>query len=309
MANPSKYRADHGGRLARPEALVQAWADFAAGRIERAALDAVADAAIRESLAMQKAAGVDVMSDGEYRRALQGDAQAQAPEQEARFLREYASKPFKVSLHAQGEGGQALRAQVEALIAGGVRYVQIEQPGYAQYFDANARAELLKTGVDVNAHFEQRLAADVDALSGITRPEGFVVAFSFGGAAQAAVWSDVNAHTTHGALAERLFGALPVDRFGIPFEARAEAFELLRHVPEQVTVALGLVRTDDPALESLDELLDLVDAAAGIKDGDGLALTTQGGFAAQGGAVSLDAQRRKLEQIANAARSWWGIEL
>lgn len=62
------FRADHVGSLLRPESLLSARTDFAAGRIGQDALRAAEDDAITEALAMQRQAGVAVYSDGEYRR-------------------------------------------------------------------------------------------------------------------------------------------------------------------------------------------------------------------------------------------------
>src|SRR4051794_23665968 len=62
------YRADQVGSLLRPPALKQAREDFAQGRLARAALQEAEDAAIRDALAMQRAVGLDVVTDGEYRR-------------------------------------------------------------------------------------------------------------------------------------------------------------------------------------------------------------------------------------------------
>ena len=62
------YRADHCGSLIRPEKLRQARADFVHGRIDHSRLKEVEDAAIRDVLALQREVGLDVYSDGEFRR-------------------------------------------------------------------------------------------------------------------------------------------------------------------------------------------------------------------------------------------------
>ena len=61
-------RADHIGSLIRPGALKDAYKAFAAGRIDRAAFQAVQDEAVRGVVAMEEAAGLDVVTDGEFRR-------------------------------------------------------------------------------------------------------------------------------------------------------------------------------------------------------------------------------------------------
>jgi 5-methyltetrahydropteroyltriglutamate--homocysteine methyltransferase len=61
-------RADQIGSLLRPPALLDARDAFAAGRIDESALRAAQDAAVLEVLALQRAVGIDIYSDGEMRR-------------------------------------------------------------------------------------------------------------------------------------------------------------------------------------------------------------------------------------------------
>lgn len=63
------FRADVVGSFLRPDVLKQARADFAADVIDEAALRAVEDEAIRDLVAKQKAAGLHVITDGEFRRS------------------------------------------------------------------------------------------------------------------------------------------------------------------------------------------------------------------------------------------------
>ena len=63
------FRYDVVGSFLRPDVLKQARADHAAGVIDDAALKAVEDEAIRDLIAKQKAAGLHVITDGEFRRS------------------------------------------------------------------------------------------------------------------------------------------------------------------------------------------------------------------------------------------------
>jgi 5-methyltetrahydropteroyltriglutamate--homocysteine methyltransferase len=67
MATP--YRADHIGSLLRPPELLQARTAHAQGRLTLAQLREIEDQAIIEALEMQRQVGIDVFSDGEYRRS------------------------------------------------------------------------------------------------------------------------------------------------------------------------------------------------------------------------------------------------
>ncbi len=63
------FRCDIVGSFLRPDVLKQARVDFNAGTIDAAQLKTVEDVAIRDLVAKQKAAGLKVVTDGEFRRS------------------------------------------------------------------------------------------------------------------------------------------------------------------------------------------------------------------------------------------------
>ena len=63
------FRADHVGSLLRPREIVRAFKDFSAGRISADDVRAIQDRAIRDVVALQEAAGIKSITDGEFRRA------------------------------------------------------------------------------------------------------------------------------------------------------------------------------------------------------------------------------------------------
>jgi 5-methyltetrahydropteroyltriglutamate--homocysteine methyltransferase len=63
------YRADHVGSLLRPPELLEAREKLAAGEITREQLKEVEDASVLRALDAQKAAGLEIFTEGEYRRA------------------------------------------------------------------------------------------------------------------------------------------------------------------------------------------------------------------------------------------------
>ena len=63
------FRCDIVGSFLRPDVLKQARADFEAGAIDANQLKTVEDIAIRDLVAKQKAAGLKVITDGEFRRS------------------------------------------------------------------------------------------------------------------------------------------------------------------------------------------------------------------------------------------------
>ncbi len=69
FAGNAPFRYDVVGSFLRPDVLKQARADHAAGTIDDAQLKAVEDEAIRDLVAKQQAAGLHVITDGEFRRS------------------------------------------------------------------------------------------------------------------------------------------------------------------------------------------------------------------------------------------------
>ncbi|MBN1084890.1 cobalamin-independent methionine synthase II family protein [Erwinia aphidicola] len=69
MSHPIHYRAEVVGSFLRPAAIKQARKQFEAGEIDAAALRSVEDEAIRQVVAQQRASGLQVVTDGEFRRA------------------------------------------------------------------------------------------------------------------------------------------------------------------------------------------------------------------------------------------------
>jgi 5-methyltetrahydropteroyltriglutamate--homocysteine methyltransferase len=64
----TNYRADHVGSLLRPPELLQARHDFADGRISREQLREVEDRSVLTALDLQRQVGINVLTDGEFRR-------------------------------------------------------------------------------------------------------------------------------------------------------------------------------------------------------------------------------------------------
>jgi 5-methyltetrahydropteroyltriglutamate--homocysteine methyltransferase len=62
------FRADHVGSLLRPPELTRARASFKAGEIDADALSAIEDEAILGAIALQREAGLQTVTDGEFRR-------------------------------------------------------------------------------------------------------------------------------------------------------------------------------------------------------------------------------------------------
>jgi len=356
------YHADVIGSLLRPRHLFEARAALDAGRMEPHEFKQIEDRAVDEGIALQEGCGLDVVTDGEFRRrdfrtgfvqAVDGitmrafDMPWQSSQGvtklrsngffvtgrlrqrerlaagEAAYVRSLTSAPVKVTLIAPGfladrfwkdgetdkfyssreelaaEVAAITRAEIEALIADGVRYVQLDNPGYGAYLGAHAGAG--------PAGFERVLGADIAAVDGVARPAGVTIGMHVCRGNQSSMWMGEGDYEP---IAERMFATLPVDRFLLEYDDdRAGGFEPLRFMRSGVTVVLGLVSSKTPVLESPDSLRRRIDEAAKFTDLDNLALSPQCGFAsiAEGGnLLTPDQEFAKLRLVADVARATWG---
>jgi 5-methyltetrahydropteroyltriglutamate--homocysteine methyltransferase len=366
------YRADQVGSLLRPPEVLAARSERDKGIISPEQCADVENNAILKALEFQREIGLDIYTDGEYRRggwasdftdAVQGyvpgpppvimqwrgtDRPPNAPattggrvigeklrqlrrltEDEAVFLKAHAPGPYKVTLPAAsymvargfkpGITDQAyphrtdllrdvvaiIRSEVEALIADGVPYVQLDNPHYPDYVDPDKRTQWQESGIDPAQALAEDIAADNACLEGLHR-DGLVLAMHLCRGNGRSAW-----HTSGGydAIAEQVFGGLQVDRWLLEYDTdRAGGFEPLRFIPQGTQVVLGLVTTKSGDLESQAELLQRIDEAAKYVDSDNLALSPQCGFAsvAEGNLLTWDDQRRKLELVVETARKIWG---
>jgi len=195
------------------------------------------------------------------------------------------------------------RKMIQQLVDAGCRYIHIDAPGYTAYVDAPSLAAMRARGEDPMENFERSLKADAEVVRGFP---GVTFGIHLCRGNQRSMWHREGAYD---AIAERLFGELPHERFLLEYDSpRAGGFEPLRHVRKDAVVVLGLVSTKVAALESVDDLRRRVDAATRYVPLERLAISPQCGFASDvvGNLIEEDDQRRKLERVVEAARRIWG---
>jgi 5-methyltetrahydropteroyltriglutamate--homocysteine methyltransferase len=365
---PNTPRAEHVGSLLRPAALLAARAAHDAGEIDGAALREAEDRAIEQAIALQKEIGLDVYSDGEYRRlsflsdvadAVDGfvdghatmDWHGGAPGADKRstakivgarlrrrrrltahevpFLAAHAPGPYKVTLPdptyftlASWRPGtseaayparadlladltEIVRGELAALIADGVPYIQLDAPGFTLFADDRIRAKISADGTDPDALLDACVEADRACLAGLRRA-GVTVAMHLCRGNSQGRWLAAGGYDK---IAAELFTRLDVDTWLLEYDdERSGGFAPLRHLPDSVTVVLGLVSTKSPRMEERAELLRRVEAAARHVPLDRLALSPQCGFGsvAMGNPLDWDVQRDKLRLVAATAREVWG---
>jgi 5-methyltetrahydropteroyltriglutamate--homocysteine methyltransferase len=377
MASP--YRADHVGSLLRPPDLLQARSDHAEGKIAEERLREVEEASILAALALQRQVGIDVLTDGEYRRASWSTAAAGAISglvsvegapirrifdawrgpnaeeantaavqarslvagaklgktrrfvgEDAAFLRRHAPGPWKITLPgpasmagAMFEPGvtdrvyptrldlardlaEMLNHEVQALIADGISYVQLDSLHYVERLaDPTVRRQMAEAGEDPDQYLDRLIELDNAALAGARGRPGVTVGMHMCRGNNRSRW---HAEGSYEIVAERAFSRLHVDRFLLEYDTvRAGGFEPLRFLPRDKMVAIGLVSSKVAALEPIDLLRRRIDEASKHVPVERLAITPQCGFASVqlGNLLSWDDQRRKLELVVEVARQVW----
>jgi len=263
-----------------------------------------------------------------HRRPVVGRLQLKrnVPLEEYRRAAPLATRPVKVSLigpdriqqrfdHAGSRGVYAdidafmadvvaiQRQMIGELAAAGCRYVHIDEPGYTAYVDEPSLAAMRARGEDPAANFSRSLKANAEVMRGFP---GVTFGVHLCRGNQRSMW---HREGSYDAIAERLFGELPCQRFLLEYDSpRAGSFEPLRFVPADKVVVLGLVSTKVPELEAVETLARRIDEAARYVPLDRLAISPQCGFGSDvaGNLLSEEDQRRKLEVVVRAARRVWG---
>lgn len=199
-----------------------------------------------------------------------------------------------------------VQAEIQALLADGVHYIQVDAPRYSYYIDPRWRAYIrTEMGMEPEAALEEAIRADNTCLEG-ARGRGAVIGFHLCRGNNRSQWY---AEGGYDAIAERLFGGLQVDRFLLEYDdERSGTFEPLRFVPADKTVVLGLVSTKRPQLEAKATLLARIEEAARYVPLERLAVSPQCGFASvmEGNLLSEDDQWAKLRLVVETAREVWG---
>ncbi len=199
-----------------------------------------------------------------------------------------------------------MKAELQAVVAEGVRYLQIDAPRYSYFVDPKWR-EWIRTEMRVSpeALLEESIRADNACLDAARHP-GVTLAIHLCRGNNRSHWY---AEGGYDQIAEKLFGTMKVDRFLLEYDdQRSGTFEPLRFVPKGTSVVLGLVSSKHPQLESADQLARRIDEAARIVPLPDLALSPQCGFAStmEGNLLSEEQQWAKLQLVVETARRVWG---
>ncbi|MGY4983846.1 methionine synthase II (cobalamin-independent)-like protein [Streptomyces sp. 900105755] len=190
---------------------------------------------------------------------------------------------------------EIVRAEIELLVANGVRLVQLDNPLLL--------AQLSTDPADPGAlSFTDALAVDALVARLEDRPEGVRIAVAPGWVAPAEV---------DRARAEQLYAVIGADRWILPFDQGTQAeLDLVEALPDDRDFCLGVVDATVPELEDIDTVMFRVDAAGALKDLEDGAVSPSRGFAdvASRPLLTAEDQRKKLVLVETIARYCWGNE-
>ena len=198
-----------------------------------------------------------------------------------------------------------VKAEVQALVAEGVPYIQIDAPRYSYYVDPKWR-DYIRTemALEPDAALDEAIRADNACLEPARRAMTTLAMHLCRGNNR----SHWYAEGGYDPIAEKLFGTMRVDRFLLEYDDdRSGTFEPLRFVPRGTTVVLGLVSTKRPQLEAKADLIRRIEQASKVVPLGNLALSPQCGFAStmEGNLLTEDDQWAKLRLVSETAREVW----
>ncbi len=197
----------------------------------------------------------------------------------------------------------AYREAIAAFAAAGCAYLQLDDVGFAYLGDERFRDSCRRNGDDP-ATLPRRYVDTINAALA-ARPPGLAVTLHTCHGNFRSSWATEGGYDL---VAEALFRS-DLDGFFMEFDSeRSGTFEPLRMLPRDKRVVLGLVTTKVGEIESEDEILHRIDAAAKRVPLENLCLSPQCGFSSHetGNKLSHDDQWRKLELIVRVARRVWG---
>ena len=201
---------------------------------------------------------------------------------------------------------EIMKSDLAKLSSDGVNYIQIDAPRYSYYMDPKWREWIRKElRTDPDAAFDEAIRAD-NACFGAARRPGVTLAIHLCRGNNRSHWY---AEGGYDRIAEKMFGALDVDRFLLEYDdKRSGTFAPLRFIPKGKTVVLGLVSSKLPQMEDPDVLVKRIEEAARYVPMENLALSPQCGFAstAEGNLITEDSQWAKLKLVVDTACRVWG---
>ena len=200
--------------------------------------------------------------------------------------------------------------EIKELYAAGCRYLQLDEVPLALLCDNTIRALAKSEGDDP----DKLVALYIDVLNRAVagRPADLTIGMHLCRGNMESMWMGDGGYAPIG---EALFTHCDVDAFLLEYDSRrAGDFAPLRHLPAGKRAYLGIISTKNPALETVDSLLQRIDEAARYAPMDRLGICPQCGFASAAmskfavlpSKVTTDIQTLKIELLVETGRRAWG---
>ena len=196
-----------------------------------------------------------------------------------------------------------LRDEVVELVRLGARYIQIDAPEFGMILDPHQQDWFRAKGFEPERMVRDGIHMINTIIEGHPDDVTFALHICRGNNA-----SRYMAKGSYAAVAKEIFGRTKVDRLLLEYDdERSGDFGPLEEVPEGKIVVLGLITTKWPRDETKEDVKTRIQQAARYIPLERLALSTQCGFAsvAQGNAITLETQEKKLKLVASVAREVW----
>ena len=321
--------------MLRPDWLSAARSQWRRGEVDAATLAATEDRAVREAVQRQEAAGLQSITDGEFRRDWWHlDFLSQL---DGVTLQDNAGPKFKIAGQSEqppiatvtgkiGCSAPIMAADFAFLKSVTQRTAKMTIPSPSMLHLRGGRAAISRQAypemsdfwADVAAAYRVAIAHLADAGCRYLQLDDITFAYLCDPKIQANCRANGDdrgnfqsawvAEGGYDPVVQAMFST-DVDGYFMEFDnARAGGFEPLKALPKGKKVVLGLVTTKLGELESKDDLKRRIDEASRFVPLEDLCLSPQCGFSSthHGNALSQDDQWRKLERVVEVAGEVWG---
>lgn len=178
----------------------------------------------------------------------------------------------------------------------GCRHIQLDDTACGLMCDDNYTKRLLQGGMDLISLHEQIICLFTSSIAGLPSDIELSLYLS-GGDTIVPEWEFLQYPDN---IMPKVLSQVNVGKFYLPFEANDYQFEVLRHIPLDKDVVLGLADAHSPFAENTSEILDTVAKASKYVSSERLSVSPRTGFkltsyASRG--LAYEYQWQKLAQL------------
>lgn len=289
MTVQTPYRYDVVGSFLRPEKLKQARKDYESKKISREELTQIEDECITDLVQKEKAAGLHVITDGEFRRATW----------HLDFMWGFdgvSHTPTKTGLPFHGEAAMIDDTYITGKVGVNCSWGMLVDEKAPLFFQTDQEG-LLKV---------QELFLRINNLAIEGKPEDLTINTHV---CRGNFHSTYASSGAYDAVAKTLFAKENVHAYFLEFDdARSGGFEPLKEVTPDKKVVLGLVTTKLAKLEDKEIVIARIKEASQYVPLENLCLSPQCGFASCeiGNKLTEEQQWAKVKLVKEIAEEVWG---